>query len=138
MIGPIDRQFDDEPGGGFIDMVTPGGFTQQAHENLQERRENPRHWAMNTLSQGATGPGPAFVTNEEGDVQIEHPQGFEQLNRESMEAFGLDPDVFDEFNRKSDEADEKPSDLVRKVLYIAGAFVLLHTVGQLITFEVGV
>lgn len=138
MIDLITNQFDEEPGGGIIDKITPGGFTQEAHQNLQRRRENPRLWVMNTLSQGATGPGPAITTNEEGDAQITHPEGFETINRQAMRTAGLDPEVFDRFNQESDEADEKPQDLVRKALYLVGAFIALHTIGQLFTFEVGV
>lgn len=133
----ITNQFDDEAGGGFIDSITGTEYTQEANERAERRFEDPVGTMQDLLTQGTTGPAPAVTTNEDGDVQVESPEGTEGVNDGIIRILGGDPDTFDEFNQESDESDTSASGIVGKILVVGLVIGGVYLLGNLFTFHVG-
>lgn len=112
--------------------IVPGTpYFEEAKEGFERRLNEPGEVFMENLEQGPTGPAPALVADESGNVQIEHPEGFAEFNRSIIRTGGGDPFIFEEFNEKAREESTSPAEMVRRWVFILGALgvglILLNT-----------
>lgn len=73
----------------------------------------------NALAQGATGPAPSLVVDEDGVGVIESPRGYEGVNKSILEVAGVDPDTFERGNQQRRDDGTPLVEVVKRLLTLA-------------------
>lgn len=98
-------------------IIVPGtDYFETARERFEERMESPGETFAEKLQQGTTGPAPALTTDDDGNVQIESPEGFGDVNRGIVDVLGGNPEQFEQFNEGARETQTSPREFVAWVV----------------------
>lgn len=109
--------------------IVPGSdYFEEASRRFQSRIDEPVATFKRQLQQGTTGPAPALTVDDDGNVQIESPEGFDRVNRGLVDVLGGDPGRFDRFSEEAAETGTSPGEFIGAVLVLVavlGAFLIV-------------